>query len=374
MKSHPRIACVYDWFDSWGGAERILHVVRDMYPHADWFTSWTHPAAAWAKPFHAQTSFLQRIPIIQRSRLASSLLYAPAFESFDFDAYDSVLSITSSYAKGILTKPHTKHISYVFTPTRFLWSSSSDYVPQNSHSVLTPVLSYARRWDVQAGQRPDHIMSISDAVATRIQNIYNRTSDVLYPPLDIDYWENMLRSAQHPMTSLPQSYYLLVSRFKPYKKIELAIDAFKDLDAHLVIVGDGSFMASTKLKLRAGRNVTFLKKLADTELAYLYGHAQALIMPQEEDFGYTALEAQVCGCAVIAYNKGGASETVIHGKTGFLFDEQTPQGLRNAIANFQKQAYTVERYLQRGARDELEKFDTKKFTQQLKTIIQAHTS
>lgn len=358
-----RIACVYDWFDSWGGAERVLHAIHELYPHADWYSSWVHPSARWAHELDPiKTSFIQNIPLISRSRLLSSPLYPFAFESFDFTDYDRVISITSSYAKGIVTRPETKHICYMLTPTRFLWEQSGSYLSSSAKFLSSPYLSYLRQWDWLAGQKPDEIIAISQTVADRIEQTYGREAHVIYPPIDRGYWEETLRSAQAPDMAFPNSFYLVVSRFKPYKKVEQVIQAFNSMpDKNLIVVGDGSAWATAGLKMQSGRNTTFMKKLTDEQLAYLYSHAQALIMPQEEDFGYTAIEAQLCGCAVIAYNKGGATETVTHGVTGYLYDEQSPTGIIEAIEKHTSQAYTIERHLQAGGVKELQKFDLKTF-------------
>jgi len=367
----PRIACVYDWFDSWGGAERVLEAIHELYPHADWYTSWVHPSARWAHAFQPiRTSFIQNLPLISRSRLLTMPLYPYAFESFDFSDYDIVISITSSFAKGIITKPQTKHICYMLTPTRFLWEQSDTYVSGIGRWLAQPYMNYLREWDWLAGQRPDEIIAISQTVADRIQSTYGRSAQVIYPPLDRAYWEEALRHAQAPDLPFPQSFYLLVSRFKPYKKIDQVIDAFNSMpDKHLIIVGDGSALTSAQLKIQAGRNITFMKKLTDEQLAYMYGYAQALIMPQEEDFGYTSLEAQLCGCAVIAYNKGGATETVTHGVTGLLYDDQSATGIIEAVEKHAQQAYTVERYLQAGGINELEKFERKSFEKKFSKAV-----
>lgn len=366
---HKKIALVYDWFDSWGGAERVLLTLHQMFPHGDWFTSYNQ-GATWAQDFQVRTSFMQNLGFLKGHKNLVAGIFPMAFESFDFTGYDVVISVTSSYAKGIITKPGIPHICLMLTPTRFLWIKEHEYLTPMQRFFLQPLIKHLKAWDLIAAQRPDKIIAISKTVAKRIQEIYGREADVVYPPFDVDYWETVLRVATAPQVNFPHTYHLLVSRLRPYKKVELAIKAFNTMkDRHLVIVGSGPAAEVARLKRIAGRNIHFLSDLKDTELAYLYGHAQALIMPQEEDFGYTALEALACGCAVIAFDKGGATETVKHKKTGYLFPLQTVESLREAVENFQAISYTVERYLQTSSRQEVEPFAQeifiKKFTESL---------
>lgn len=359
-----KVALVYDWMDSWGGAERVLLQLHRMLPHADWFTSFLHrDGARWANDItDIKTSFIQDIPFIRRSRRLSTPLYPYAFESFDFNGYDVVISITSSYAKALVTQPETSHVCYMLTPTRFLWESENAYVDKSVKTLIKPYLKYLKEWDYVAAQRPDQIIAISETVSKRIKKIYKRSSEVIYPPFDISNWEDTLRNAQMPAQGLPDSYYLLVSRLRPYKKVDLAVKAFSHMkDTHLVVVGSGRSQDVQHLKNIAGNNIHFISNLTDNQLAYTYGHAQGLIMPQEEDFGYIALEAQVCSCPVIGFNKGGATETVKHKKTGYLFDSQSVQGIIEAVEKFQPMAYTVQRYLQKKSSDEVRQFAQESF-------------
>lgn len=368
---NKKIALVYDWFDSWGGAERVLLILHEMFPHADWFTSYIdEKKAGWAEGLNPTPSWMQSIPWIRTSKKLAAPLFPLAFESFMFDGYDCVVSITSSYAKGIITKPEVPHMCLMLTPTRFLWIKEDEYLGGSERVLGQPYLRYIKEWDMIAAQRPDHIIGISRTVAERIQTIYKREAEVIYPPFDLTYWEDTMRNMVAPITSLPEKYYVLVSRLRPYKKVDMAIRAFNTLPSeNLIIVGSGTQSELRRLKGLAHSNIHFLSDLADAELAYLYGHAQALIMPQEEDFGYIALEALSCGCAVIAYNKGGATETVKHGKTGYLFEEQTEQGLINALEKFSSISYTVERYLQKNSRIEVEPFDKKTFITKFTSYI-----
>ena len=370
---HKKIAIVYDWMDSWGGAERILLQLHAMFPNAEWYTSFVNrDVATWAQDIHSvHPSFIQSLPFLRRSRLLSTPLYPIAFEGFDFGEYDIVISVTSSYAKGIITRPGTLHISYMLTPTRFLWIREKDYFGKTARALLSPYIKHLQSWDTIASSRPDHIVAISQTVADRIRDVYKREADVIYPPLNTKYWVDVLRNSKPPAGGLPESYYLTVSRIKPYKKVDLAVKAFKRLkDENLVVVGSGSAKDIRKLKRMAGKNVYFLSGLSENELAYVYGHAQALIMPQEEDFGYTALEAQLCSCPVIAYKKGGATETVKHTRTGYLFDDQSARGIREAVEKFKPMAYTVQRHLQKESTQEVQSFDQETFVKKFMQYVE----
>jgi len=363
-----RIALVYDWLDSQGGAERVLHVLAKLFPHADWYTSIVD--AHHKAEFSPETSFLQKIPYFNSHRTLALPLYPLAFESFNFTGYDLVISITSSFAKGIITKPETRHLCYMLTPTRFLWVTPDEYLSRPMQALIKPYITYLKKWDLQAAKRPDRFIAISQTVSERIRMFYEESSDIVYPPFDYIYWERHLRSASFKRFSLPEGYYLIVSRLKKYKKVDLAIQAFNKISqSHLVIVGEGPEKAY--LQSIAAGNIHFLGAVTDNELAYLYSHAKGFIMPQEEDFGYTSLEAQVCSCPVIAYNKGGATETVQHLKTGYLFPEQTPESLLEALENFSQHVYTIDHYLQLHGSDYIKQFSEDVFKKSFMNIIQS---
>lgn len=338
-----KIACVYDWFDSKGGAERVLPTIAHMFPHADWYSSIVQKN--YSLGLKVTPSFIQNLPYLRSHRLAAMPLYPVAFESFDFTGYDLVLSITSSFAKGVITRPETTHICYMLTPTRFLWGLDEHYTSPLTKSLFKPYISYLKKWDLCAAERPDHYIAISQTVADRIQEYYKKDASVIYPPFSIPYWEEQLRRAEPPAKPLADGYYIVVSRLTKYKCVDLVVRAFNKLrHRQLVIVGSGS--EKSHLQSMASENIHFLENVTDKQLAFLYAHAKGCIMPQEEDFGYTSLEAQLCSCPVIAFNKGGARETVKHLKTGFLFDEQTPHGIILALESFEGVSATIDHHLQ----------------------------
>lgn len=365
-----KIAIAYDWMDKWGGVERILLTLHDMFPEAVFYTSYVdRDKAPWTKSLQTRASFIQSLPVIRSSRMLSFLLYPYAFESFNFNDFDLVISVTSSFAKGVITKPGTKHICYLLTPTRYLWGMSDDYMKKLPSLVSQPLLKYSRQWDYIASRRPDKIISISRTVAKRCKKYYQLESDVLYPPFDLSYWDSIKQKRLHINTRNNEKYYLVVSRLEPYKKIDLVVQAFNTLpNERLIVVGKGSL--KKELVSQAKSNITFVENISDDELAGLYDHAEALIMPQEEDFGYVALEAQFFGCPVIAYNHGGTSETVIHEKSGLFFEEQTVTSLHNALERFHTISYNLKDYLAKRSNEYFSTFSRDRFELKFRSLLQ----
>ena len=338
-----KVAIVYDRVNKWGGAERVLLVLHEMFPDAPLYTSVYSPSnAPWARIYpEVIPSFIQKIPLAKDRHEHFPYLMPIAFESFDFSDFDLVVSVTSEAAKGIITKPSTKHICYCLTPTRYLWSGYGDYFKYSPIKYISyPIISYLRYWDKIAAQRPDIMVSISTEVQKRIDKYYSRDSVVIYPPVDTEKFTtgDMRLAKKKPSCQLSATnYYLVVSRLVPYKKVDLVIDAFNELGYPLVVVGKG--WDEKKLKKMALSNVAFTGYLTDEELAGYYQRARAFVFPQEEDFGLVAVEAQAAGCPVIAYKKGGALDTVVDGKTGVFFEEQNRSSLIDAIKRFEDQEF-----------------------------------
>lgn len=362
-----RTAIVYDWVDKWGGVERVLLTLSEMFPQADWYTSYYDPEQApWAKNLNFKTSFIQKLPsLIRKNRLLSLLFYPYAFESFNFSNYDLVISVSSSFAKSVITKPGTLHICYLLTPTRYFWKPEM-YFGKLFRKLDNLIIRKFQSWDFVAAQRLDHIISISKTVNKRVKKFYKRDSEVIYPPFDPNYWQNIKSQiANSKLQTNPKfqmlnaKFYLVVSRLEPYKRVDLVVQLFKHLNENLVIVGKGSMLVT--LKRNAGKNVTFFSDITDTELGQLYKSAGALIMPQEEEFGYVSLEAQFFGCPVIAYRKGGATETSIDGKTGVFFEKQTEKSLMSALARFNRIEYNLKSSTRRFGANNTERFNKKKF-------------
>lgn len=366
MINDKKIAIVYDWIDKWGGVERVLLDLHEIFPKAVFYTSYfDKEKAVWANGLNIETSFLQKFPdFIKKNRVLSFIFYPLAFESFDFSQYDLVISVTSSFAKSIITKPGTKHICYLLTPTRYLWSHKKEYIKNKLlRYIVTSYLNYIKGWDIVAAQRPDKIISISKTIKERCLKYYNRESEVVYPGFDTNYWNKIKSSSFAKASKDKQNYFLVVSRLEPYKKVDLAIKVFNKLNKPLIIVGEGS--QKDQLKQMVGKNIIFFSKLSDVELGKLYLNAQALIMPQEEDFGYVSIEAQFFGCPVIAYKKGGAIETIDENITGIFFPDQTNQSLSRAVERFDKVKYNLKSKTKKFGLVNVNKFDKNRFINKL---------
>lgn len=323
-----RVAIVHDYLTQFGGAERVLLALMELFSAAPVFTLIYDRSSLGVTidESRVRTSFLQRLPGTKQYFRYFPLLMPLAVEQFDLSSFDVVLSLTHSFGKGVIVGPHTLHISYCFTPIRYVWDDSHRYVREFSRNSFfqrfaSPALSYIRLWDYFASQRVDTYLTISRYVARRIHKYYRRTAVVIPPPVDVR------RFAVHEDDD---GYYLIVSRLVPYKRVDVAIAACERLGRKLVIVGTGP--EEEELRRCAGSLVTFLGFVPDNRLVELYAGARALLFPQEEDFGITPLEAAASGKPTIAYRAGGALETVIDGITGVFFDRQTAEALATAIA------------------------------------------
>src|SRR3989344_1876293 len=357
-----KTAIVYDWLDSRGGIERVIPIIIKEFKNVDLYTSYFDPVeAAWAKKYNIKTSFIENLPnFIKKNRLLSLMLYPYAFESFNFSDYDLVISITSSFAKAIITKSDTLHISYILTPTRYFWIDNKSYFNNRFIKYISKfILSEIKKWDFLASRRPDKIAVISNLVQKRVKKYYKRDSEVIYPPFDLSYWIKIKSEINKTQKNTDQNYYLVVSRLEPYKRINLVIDTFNKIEKKLIIVGTGS--QYKKLKKMAGKNIEFKKNILDIELASLYENANALIMPQIEEFGMTSLEAQFFGCPVISYKKSGASETIIENKTGLFFDQQTTTSLGSAIVRYKSLSYNLKKSILENNLNNIKRFDKEKF-------------
>ena len=372
MASNKKIAIVYDWIDKWGGVERILLKLHQLYPQADFYTSYVdYNKASWAKGIKFKTSFIQHLPkFIKQNRLLSFIFYPLAFESFNFNNYDLVISVTSSFAKAVITKPPTKHICILLTPTRYFWVQSDNYLTGFSQWLLKHLISWFKTWDYVVAQRPDEIISISDTVKNRCLKFYHRKSVVVYPPFDYEYWIKIkanISSQSSLKTIVSDKFFLVVSRLEQYKKVDLVIKVFNRLGYNLVIVGTGSQEA--KYQAIANNNIRFLSNISDMELGQLYYQAQGLIMAQNEDFGYVSLEAQLFGCPVISLKAGGAMETVIDGATGIFFNHQNEKDLRDAIERFDQIRYNLKDNLIDYLASIEAKFSQDEFIKQINQLI-----
>ncbi len=391
------MALVYDRVNKWGGAERVLLALHKIFPDAPLYTSVYHPQkAAWAKVFDVRPSFLQNFPFAKDHHEIYATFMPLAFESFSFDNYDLVVSVTSEAAKGILTKPGTKHICYCLTPTRYLWSGYDEYFKNPILRFISkPVVWYLRIWDKIAAQRPDKIIAISKEVRMRIKKYYGLDSEIIYPPLMVGAEvasENFrahragkfglinkkskgARPRSENFESSPRltdkwkmengQYFLVVSRLVPYKKIDLAVKVFNKLNLPLKIIGKGS--EEDRLKAIAKSNIEFLGYLTDEELVKYYKGCRALIFPGKEDFGLSLIEAQSFGKPVIAYKEGGVLESVVEGKTGIFFAPQTSRALEEAVKRFMRKKFNPDYCKANAQRFSFDQFE-RRFEEEIKLV------
>ncbi|MEK7154112.1 MAG: glycosyltransferase [Patescibacteria group bacterium] len=338
-----RIALVHDYLNQYGGAERVLEALCEIFPDAPIYTLLYDERATGHvfKGREIHTSFLQKIPFARKHHRVFPLLMPLAIEQFDLSEFDIVLSNSASFAKGVITKPHTKHINYCMTPTRFLWDDSHRFIDEFKYpwpiKKLVPLfITYLRIWDKEAAYRVDEFIAISDFVRTRIKKYYERDAQVIYPPVS---------AHKYKIADKIGDYFLMVGRLVSYKRFDLAVKVFSAIKKPLKIVGDGperkrlekiarQNFSSKNLGGQARSNIEFLGLVSDYKMPEIYNRAQAVIFPQVEDFGIVPLEAMASGRPVIAYRGGGALETVAEGETGIFFDEQTEISLAQAIGEY----------------------------------------
>jgi glycosyltransferase involved in cell wall biosynthesis len=281
-----------------------------------------------------RTSFMQKLPLVTKHHQPYLPLYPFAMENLDLRGYDLVLSSSSAFGKGVITRPETLHICYCHTPMRWCWNYE-EYVERErlgkvARAILPFLITKLRTWDQISAMRVDHFVANSPIVAERIRKYYRREAIYIPPPVE---------ASRFPFdpTIETENYFLILSRLVPYKRIDLAIEACNQLQLPLVIIGGGRDLE--RLKRMAGPTIRFLGKLPDEEVLHYYTHCRAFIFPGEEDFGITPLEAQACGRPVIAYGAGGALATIVDGITGIFFREQTVKSLTTVLASFNEQMF-----------------------------------
>ncbi|MFQ5722323.1 MAG: glycosyltransferase [Candidatus Aminicenantales bacterium] len=326
-----KVALIHDWLTGRRGGEKVLEVLAEIFPQAPIFTLF-HFAGSQVEEIEKReiiTSFLQRLPWLRKRYRFYLPLFPLASELFNLEEYDFIISSSHCVAKGIIPPPHSLHISYVHSPVRYGWNQYFSYFsPEKlnlfSRLLIPPIIHYLRLWDTASSHRVDYFIANSRNVASRIEKYYRRPADIIHPPVDTQFFKP---------GSQAQAYYLIVSALVPYKRIDLAIEAFNRIGEKLKIVGQGPEFK--KLKKMAASNIEFYGSQVDDELLQLYQQAKALILPGEEDFGITSLEAQACGIPVIAYGRGGATESIKEGLSGLLFPELRVESLLETLDKFQ---------------------------------------
>jgi glycosyltransferase involved in cell wall biosynthesis len=356
-----KTAIVHDFLMQMGGAEKVVEVLHDMFPGAPIYTSAYDPDAmpAYYRAWDIRTSFLQGLPFKRKAHRAALLLYPLAFESLDLSGYDLVISSSSAFAKGVITQPRTLHVCYCHTPMRYAWAARTYLKNERAggilRTLLMPGLHYLRMWDTLSAGRVDRYIANSSAVAGRIRKFYGRDSDIVHPPVDT---ERFTPASGNEIGT----YYVIAARFIPYKRLDIAIEAFTQLGRPLKVIGDGRQRKA--LEARAGRNVEFLGRVDDVDLPGIMARAKAYIMPGEEDFGIAPVEANSCGRPVIAYAGGGALDSQVDGLTGILFREQSAAGLHDAILRADRTEFDPNEI-----REHALKFDTRRFREKIQRSV-----
>lgn len=382
-----RIALVHDYLTYFGGAERTFKALTELFPQAEVYALFYNPKIK--KKFfpntEIKTSFLQKLPFVLKKKYQILLPLLPiAIETLDFRDFDVVISSSHSFAKGIITRPKTVHICYCYSPTRYLWDSSRGHF----------LLHYFRIWDRQASERVDYFVACSKTVQQRIKKYYKRESVVIYPPATRA--SSLAMRAGPPVEMIDRlgvtkpvslkgyvkrqtfndtgsennkrktgnEFYLIVSQLRKYKRIDIAVEAFNKLGLELVIIGDGP--ERKKLQKMAKKNIKFLGWQPDKIVGEYYKGCTAFIFPSEDDFGIAPIEAMSYGKPVLAYRKGGATETIIEGKTGEFFDWQDPAALADGIRRIRQ---NLSKYDPEFIYNHTKKFSQEQFEKNFKQFI-----
>ena len=329
-----KVAIVHDYLNQQGGAERVVATLHRMYPDAPIFTT-IYDAELMGEPFASadvRVSWMQHLPGWRKHFKAYLPLYPFAVRSFDLRGFDLVISSSSAFAKGIRVPKDTVHVCYCYSPMRFAWTFD-DYVRRSSLSVFSRaaanmIMGPMRRWDVASSRHVGRFIAISNEIARRIRQTYDRDSDVIFPPVEVDRFRPSPEQGD---------YFLVVARLNAYKRMDLAVEACTARSLPLMVVGDGP--ERRQLQEMAGPTVRFLGRLPDAEVTDLFARCRALILPGAEDFGLTPVEANAAGRPVVAFAQGGALDTVRDGETGVLFHDPTSASLEEALVTVSERAW-----------------------------------
>lgn len=363
-----KIAVVHDWFLVKGGAEKVLKEILECFPKADvysllnGFNRELGNDIVHSKPVNV--SFLQRFPFANKYHRYLLPLYTRAIESLNLKKYDLIISSSHAVAKGVRTYPHQVHVCYCHTPVRYAWDLKSEYLSHVKRSVLRKLASWQleklRNWDLNSAPNVTTYIANSQYVSKRIKNNYNRSSTVVYPPVDTEYFQpNGVKVEE-------REHYISISRLVPYKRLDLVLEAFRNLP-HLKLKMIGSGPEFEKLKALAPSNADLMGFVSDEALKKELQRSKALILAADEDFGMTSLEAQACGIPVIALKRGGYLETVIDNHTGLFFEDQTKEALMTAILEFESRR---DQFRPDTARSNALRFSKETFREQFTSIVE----
>jgi glycosyltransferase involved in cell wall biosynthesis len=357
-----RVAIVHYWLVSMRGGEKVLEALCQLFPEADIFTHVYDPGleSEAIRKHKIVTTFINSLPRARRYYKHYLPLMPLALEQIDLRGYDLVISSESGPAKGIIPPAGAVHICYCHSPMRYVWNMFHDY---REHAgwfrrlMMPPLCHYLRIWDATASMRVDHFIANSATVAARIEKYYRRDAEVIHPPVNVELFESV------PAGEV-EDYYLMAGELVAYKRPELAVEAFNALGRRLIVIGGGEMLAEVR-KL-AGPTVTIMGQQPFSVLRHHYARCRALVFPGEEDFGMIPVEVMASGRPVIAYGRGGVTESVIAGVSGLFFEEQTAAAIERAIHDFERMSFDS-----RAIRAQAEKFNTHKFLTAFTAVVES---
>ena len=328
MNSEKRIAFVIDSLPSLGGGEKVLFTALEAFPNADLFTLVYNKRAFTRTPIanhKVRTSYIDALPLAHKHHRMFLPLMPLAVRQFDLKQYETIVSFSYAVAHGAHNANGARHLSYTYTPMRYAWTDLNiNGTRARKNPIVDRFMQAFREWDKRAASRVHRFAAISQTVSTRIADAYQRSAAVIYPPVEV----NRFTPASHR-----EDFYITVTRLVAHKRVDILVKAFSQLNLPLVIIGDGPELP--RLKSMAGSNIRFIGYQSDEKVAQLLGKARGFVCATEEDFGIALVEAQAAGCPVIAFERGGALETVTE-RTGMFFKEQSPQSLVDAIQRFEQ--------------------------------------
>lgn len=333
-----KVALVHDWLVGQGGGERVLKCFHEMWPEAPIYTLVYDEAKApaWTRECDVRTTYIQKWPGAKSHHKLLLSFMPKAWEALDLTEYDLVISSCASCCKGVLTRPDAVHICCCYSPTRYVWDLYYEYLAGAGaikRLFMPSMIHKVRMWDYLAAQRVDEFVVDSNFVGRRVEKFYRRQATTIYPGVRVN--EQEVRDAS-------EDYYLVVSRFVGYKRVDIAVDACNKLGKRLIIIGSGG-EDEERLRAAAGPTVEFLGRVSDEEMRNWYAGAKAFLFPGMEDYGLTPVEAMAAGVPVLAYGKGGALETVSDGRTGLFFYQQDADGLCECIERFEREGVALSR-------------------------------
>ena len=365
--NNKKIAIVHDWLTGMRGGEKCLEVFCELFPEATVFTLVHNKGSVSStiESMDVRTSFLQKMPGAKENYRSFLPLFPMAIESFNLSDYDIVLTSSHCVAKGAKSAQGALNICYCYTPVRYAWKFFDEYFGNEKPLkkwMISKVIKGLKTWDMNVNKRIDYFIAISDNVKNRIRGYYSREADVIYPPVDINLHGDEEASGK-------EEYYLIVSALEPYKKVDIAIEAFNSSGKPLVVIGRGT--GEEKLKSIAKENIKFHGWIDDSDLVKYYADCKALIFPGEEDFGIVPVEAQAYGKPVIAYGAGGVLETVMPmdsgSPTGVFFDEQNADSLNEAVETYEQKK---DLFSKESIKNNAHRFNRDRFKEEIKNYVE----